>query len=819
MSNSNPYRAVGTFAGPSYVKRSADDALLRAIDENSRYPYILSPRQTGKSSLIVTTIRKIEELKLPLKCVFVDLSKFPKDSIKSYNALVKHFTKLACKELGIPNYDKGEPDLQDSFSYMINSSVDRIVLFIDEVDVLQQSEFRDEFFSLIRAMFNERAWRPSFNNLQVVLSGAAPPSRLIKDPNRSPFNVGLKIRLDDLTVDQVDLMVRHLSSLPVEIDENLPKILHHQTSGSVYLTQLILERTWQQYTHSASPMNRINQSVIEQIVDTIIKMEALEDPHFRKMYDSLHEEPRLLHAFSDLANGKKIDGALHEALLIIGILGNEFVFRNRIYRRVFGPDGSLPLFSTSDLPSKSPDITIKAVDGIPELAQGTMVVRPAPFRPEERTDIFIAREANVQSSLVVPRIENWPPTIVGPSTDSISAQISGTRTAHIGTEVITASPESKTAVQPRTEVQQPGPLVASAIPSATLAGTAIERRLDDSLIPIKDSPLQSGIALGNYKVVRLIGSGGMSSVFEAVHAVTGLKVAIKVLAPNLAQNTALGERMLAEAHAISLLNHPGIVQMIDYNTYRGSPYIVMEYLEGDPLSKIISTYALQGKKMPLTEAVDYIYQIARVLTFTHSKEIIHRDIKPSNVIISQDELLTSSRRAKLLDFGIARVRSERYSGNQTDENMIMGTLRYMSPEQTRGTSSVTDKSDVYSLGAIFYELLTGSPPFTDGDFVSIATSKFLQIPISVTTVRPDIPENIGNLIATMLAVLPSVRPTAEDVAERLKPFLDHPNTSAGALIAENRDWSLYPLIRATVIGFSLLCLTALLYVLYLRKWP
>ena len=203
----------------------------------------------------------------------------------------------------------------------------------------------------------------------------------------------------------------------------------------------------------------------------------------------------------------------------------------------------------------------------------------------------------------------------------------------------------------------------------------------------------------NYKLIRLIGEGGMASVYEAVHEMLGTKVAIKVLNPILSSNAQIRERFKNEAKVMATLNHPNITRVIDFDEKPDQLCIVMEYLEGEDLSqKIKNTGPLNDKQ------INQVFsQTLSACQYAHEKGVVHRDIKPSNIFILPDG------KVKILDFGIAKLFGQ--SNEMTQTGTQMGTPTYMSPEQVKADKTIDHRSDIYSLGVTLYYALNGKSPY------------------------------------------------------------------------------------------------------------
>ncbi len=236
-----------------------------------------------------------------------------------------------------------------------------------------------------------------------------------------------------------------------------------------------------------------------------------------------------------------------------------------------------------------------------------------------------------------------------------------------------------------------------------------------------------------YRVVRLVGVGGMGEVYEATHARLPGRYAVKVLLGDIAGRPDVLQRFRREAEVTSALRHPNIVQVLDFNlTPDGSPYLVMEYLEGRELAEEIHR---QGA-LPIERVLDLVGQIALGLAAAHSRQVVHRDLKPQNMFLVR---LPGSERevVKMVDFGVSKVREA--TTKLTMEEAILGTPQYMAPEQAQGKlAEITDRTDQFALGAITYELLAGRPAFGSGSVPSILYQVVHQQPPPLAKVAPDV---------------------------------------------------------------------------------
>ncbi|MEI7894754.1 MAG: serine/threonine-protein kinase [Myxococcales bacterium] len=211
-----------------------------------------------------------------------------------------------------------------------------------------------------------------------------------------------------------------------------------------------------------------------------------------------------------------------------------------------------------------------------------------------------------------------------------------------------------------------------------------------------------GKRVGNYLITKLLGSGGMGDVYIAEHPALGKRVAVKFLSDQLGAQIA--ERFLAEARAVTLINHPGVVEILDFGELEGHLYYVMELLEGRELE----AYARDHGKLSANEVLPLLSQIAAALEAVHALGVVHRDLKPTNIFVVEKG---GPPTVKLLDFGIAKVFSPTHPA-QTIAGQVLGTPAYMSPEQAAGqTDRIGPHTDIYSLGVVLYELLCGHLPF------------------------------------------------------------------------------------------------------------
>jgi beta-lactam-binding protein with PASTA domain/predicted Ser/Thr protein kinase len=247
---------------------------------------------------------------------------------------------------------------------------------------------------------------------------------------------------------------------------------------------------------------------------------------------------------------------------------------------------------------------------------------------------------------------------------------------------------------------------------------------------------------GRYRVLSRLGSGGMADVYLAQDTLLGRQVAVKVLHHHFAEDQEFVERFRREASSAAALSHPNIVAIFDRGEWNGTYYIAMEYVAGRSLKEIVRE---RGALEPAA-AIDVVVQILRAARFAHKRGVIHRDLKPHNVIIDEEG------RARVTDFGIARAGAS----DMTLTGSIMGTAQYLSPEQAQGLV-VSAASDLYSVGVILYELLTGAVPFEGETAVAIAFKQVSAEPLAPSALRPGLPPSLDAVVLRALAKDPAQR--------------------------------------------------------------
>ena len=262
-----------------------------------------------------------------------------------------------------------------------------------------------------------------------------------------------------------------------------------------------------------------------------------------------------------------------------------------------------------------------------------------------------------------------------------------------------------------------------------------------------------------YQIIRTVGEGGMANVYLAYDTILDRNVAVKILRGDLAEDEKFVRKFQREAISASSLTHPNIVEMYDVGEDDGRYFIVMEFVEGITLKNLIK----RRKNLTLPEVVDIMLQLTSGIACAHDSYIIHRDIKPQNVLILDDG------RVKITDFGIAMALN---SNELTQTNSVMGSVHYLPPEQANGTGA-TVKSDIYSLGILMYELVTGNLPFKGDSAVEIAIKQMRDPIPSIIDENPNIPQSIENIIIKATAKNPKNRyESARDMYDDLYTCLD-----------------------------------------------
>ncbi|MBM2842152.1 MAG: serine/threonine protein kinase with repeat [Bacteroidetes bacterium] len=279
-----------------------------------------------------------------------------------------------------------------------------------------------------------------------------------------------------------------------------------------------------------------------------------------------------------------------------------------------------------------------------------------------------------------------------------------------------------------------------------------------------------GQTISHYKILEKLGEGGMGVVYKAKDNKLDRSVAIKVLPPHLSGSEENKTRFLQEAKAAAALNHPHILSIYEVDEHDGSMFLVLEYVEGETLKKRISKLHLETG-IPFDQAIEWVLQIAKGIKAAHEQGIIHRDIKSENI------MLTNGGHLKIMDFGLAKLKS---SSGMTKSGTSLGTLSYMSPEQAQGVT--TDlRTDIWSLGVVFYEVLTGELPFRAEHQAGLLYLVVNNEPVPPSVLDKKIPRAVDEVIKRMLEKERDRRfPTMDDVIAALQKVRTEVEAAAGA---------------------------------------
>jgi eukaryotic-like serine/threonine-protein kinase len=263
-----------------------------------------------------------------------------------------------------------------------------------------------------------------------------------------------------------------------------------------------------------------------------------------------------------------------------------------------------------------------------------------------------------------------------------------------------------------------------------------------------------GRVIGSYQILRKLGEGGMGAVYLAQHTLLGRRAALKMLLPEVSARPDVVNRFFNEARSTTSINDPGIVQVFDFGfASDGHAYFVMEYLEGEPLDARLQRLG----SMAVRDALRLTRQVATSLAAAHASGIVHRDLKPENIYLVRDAEVASGERPKILDFGIAKLSDDQAGKLKTRTGTVMGTPRYMSPEQCRGTGEIDHRSDIYALGCVLFHLVAGAPPF-DGEGAGELIGAHLHVPAPLLSSRASgIAPSVDALLSQCLAKRPEDR--------------------------------------------------------------
>ena len=331
-----------------------------------------------------------------------------------------------------------------------------------------------------------------------------------------------------------------------------------------------------------------------------------------------------------------------------------------------------------------------------------------------------------------------------------------------GTPLVEVAPADRGA-------RPPAPTVPTrAVQPGEAAASEYVRSSPDTTLPPSPSELAerqrystlSGLELdGRYRVIRKIGEGGMSFVYQAEDIETGQTVAIKVLTPRLSKDPPSVERLKREAAIAMRLEHPNVCPILRVGqTTDGMLYLVMPFLPGEALSE----YETRRGQITVEEGIPILAQVCRGLQHAHDLGIVHRDLKPENVMLVPDAREKNGFRAVVMDFGLAKQRRAGPDvAKLTQTGIVLGTPEFMSPEQIRG-KALDGRSDIYAIAVLAFEMFTGQLPFTGKNAQETMLARLRGQPVAIRSVREDLPQKLEALIARALSVQPEERPGSMD---------------------------------------------------------
>jgi len=288
-----------------------------------------------------------------------------------------------------------------------------------------------------------------------------------------------------------------------------------------------------------------------------------------------------------------------------------------------------------------------------------------------------------------------------------------------------------------------------------------------------------GLTIGNYEIKQKLGEGGMGSVYLAEHPLIGKKVALKVLHAEFASNRDVVSRFFTEAKSVNDIQHPNIVDIVDYGEIVQDDggdmvYFIMEFLAGEALTDLIRREAPLAPERSLAICI----QIADALSASHGHNIVHRDLKPDNVILIQRGRQNDF--VKVLDFGIAKLTGDQPGSRRTRTGIVMGTPAYMSPEQCEGRGNVDHRTDIYALGILLYEMITGRVPFLGEGYGEVLVQHLTQTPARPTTIRGLIPPHVEAICMKALEKKPESRyPSMEEFMKALADPVGYVEANGG----------------------------------------
>ncbi len=341
---------------------------------------------------------------------------------------------------------------------------------------------------------------------------------------------------------------------------------------------------------------------------------------------------------------------------------------------------------------------------------------------------------------------------------------------------------------PRTRLEPPPVELAGPEGASLLAAELIE------FLALPQAPDEIG-RLGPYRVLKILGAGGMGVVYEAEDPLLQRKVALKAMRPSLATSESSRQRFFREAKAVAEIEHDHIVIIHQIGEDRGIPFLTMPLLQGEALDERLRREPV----LPLALTLRIGREVAEGLAAAHERGLIHRDIKPANIFLEGKR-----QRVKILDFGLARAVGE--PSTLTQQGTILGTPAYMAPEQAAG-APVDHRCDLFSLGCVLYEMATGQPPFTGTHAVPILMAVALEEPVPPHERQPQVPLALSGLVMQLLAKKPEDRPQSAEVAVRELQAIEAalaagPTLAAGAPLAPWQKWAWWILTAGIVLTLT-----------------
>lgn len=274
--------------------------------------------------------------------------------------------------------------------------------------------------------------------------------------------------------------------------------------------------------------------------------------------------------------------------------------------------------------------------------------------------------------------------------------------------------------------------------------------------------------VGDYRIEAKIGEGGMGEVYSAVHPLISKRAAIKLLRREMCSDPGAVERFIDEARVVNQIGHPNLVDIFSFGQLLdGRHYLVMEWLKGESLKA-----RLAGGALSFDEVCAIVRPLGKALEAAHAAGVVHRDLKPDNVFLV--EVRDEPPQVKLLDFGIAKLANTDHRMEQTRSGALVGTPKYISPEQAKGLN-VDHRSDIYSLGGIMFEMLTGRAPFVANSAMEVVSKHLMETPVAPSTLVSGLPREIDALVLAMLAKEPDDRPTMAQIQATLERHRTNPS--------------------------------------------